>query len=253
MKILPIMLLLAIVVTSRSVSAAPLPCTEAAGMALGNAVNARLQSLFQSVAESPRLRIYSDASDLRQNIQVAQVTRVAGFYQPDDMTIHVACQDGETRVFETVIRHETTHHYLHQVFGTLPRWLDEGIAAYMEAGPLEEGTLTEHIHEARLREFCRLLRHASAPSLQDMFTRDRSSPLSSADYAADWALIFALLHHPDPDTQTRRRHALNALLRTVNSGNDAAYHAFLTTLIGEENEIKVWEANWRLQIWQSAR
>ncbi len=242
------LLLLAILAMQRVALAQPAPCSATEGMILANAVDARLQAMFHVAAGSPHLYIVEDASDLRHKLNLAPDSRAAGLYLSKEDAIHVACHEGTVRIFETVLRHETTHHYLQQVFGTLPRWLDEGIASYMETGTLEDGPPATHIHVERLLEFRTLLKHNQVPSLTDLF--QQQSRFASPGYAVSWALIYAMLHHPDPDIQNRRRQALHRLLGTVGQDPDTAYRAFFATLAAEKMDIPHWEANWHREIWQ---
>lgn len=224
------------------------PCTEAEGESLLLSANQRLQTLFGATVPAPRLRLYRQAEDLRRLQGTAPDSRGAGLYRESEQEIHAACREGDEPVFEPVLRHEAAHHYTRQVFGRLPPWLEEGVAAYLEAGPLGEGSQTAHIHGERLAEFRALLRRGELPALRDKFSRDGWNEPSSADYALGWALVFALLHHADADIQARRRQALGTLLMRAGTDGAGAYRAFLSALSSEDGAVP--EYRWRREIWQ---
>lgn len=223
-------------------------CTQDAGLPLLRAANQRLQTLFGATVPPPHLNIHAQAHDLRLVHGAPHDSQGAGLYRAAAQEIHVACREGEKPVFEPVLRHEATHHYLRQAFGQLPPWLEEGVAAYMEAGPLTEGLPASHVNRERLAEFRALVRQGELPSLRDKFSHEVWREPSSADYALGWALVFSLLHLVEPPIQQQRRDLLRFLLSKAGSEGDSAYRRFLAAMTGQEGEEG--ERRWRREIWQ---
>lgn len=223
-------------------------CTEAAASSLWAATEKRLGELFGTgVLPAPEFLIYRTIQDLPRQ----QGDIVLGYYDFASKEIVVACHDGDTNVFARNVRHESTHYYLHSVFGQLPGWLSEGLATYMEDGSLNEATPAAHINRKRLDEFIHLLRKGLAPSLASLL-EGRSFSQPSQYYASVWALTFALLHHEDAEIQDERRQLVRKLLLHAQA-SQANLNQVNQVLIDEvarwdENPAR-WQRKWHRELW----
>ncbi|MFA5320972.1 MAG: DUF1570 domain-containing protein [Candidatus Omnitrophota bacterium] len=224
-------------------------CGEISAQKLSQPVFLRMRELFGGTVSSPKVILYPTDEALRNDIGLSSATRVAGRYDPDSDELRVACREENTIVFERVLRHEAAHYYIYRVFGTIPPLLEEGIAAYMETGILGEGAAEEHLNSERLKEFRALLRRGRVPGLDTFFLSTHNKQLSSADYAAAWAFVFAMLHNPDPRVQSERRKILRSMLAAGGSPGTNPYRLFVNAITASEGNFKKWEVNWRRGIW----
>lgn len=80
------------------------------------------------------------------------------------------------------LRHELTHAYLHTAVGTLPLWLDEGLAEYYEVSPVAGRVNHEHLPrltEMRSGGYLRL-------DLNRLAVKDVPEDMTSQHYAEAW-------------------------------------------------------------------
>ncbi len=80
---------------------------------------------------------------------------------------------------------------------SIPLWLNEGLAAYMESaisvnGKLEAG----RVNSARLKQLKKMIRKKQCPSLTTVLSKTYGDPLTSRDYAVFWGLVYFLKHSP---------------------------------------------------------
>ena len=88
------------------------------------------------------------------------------------------------------LRHETTHWILASRYSDLPRWIDEGLAQYFEAGePFGK------VHEEKLDQLRSLLEE-NRPLLEPLVTMPSDRNPTSEEYAAAWGLTYFLIKHP---------------------------------------------------------
>lgn len=235
-----------------SVATAGQACSAAEAAAIWHAVHDRLHALLGGTARAPSIVVHDQAGTLRHRIGDSEVRRTAGYYDAVRGELHVACKDGDRITFVRAVRHESAHHYVSQAFGRLPRWLDEGIASYIEDGRLREGSIEEHLSPGRLREFHSMLRRNRAPELRDLLVPARPRHYASDSYAASWALVFALLHHRDSGIQERRRQWLRELLEriaTTHVGDEAIAEHLVAGMTADGGRLAQWETQWRREIW----
>lgn len=223
-------------------------CNEALALDIWTVTEARLNDLLGvEVKQPPRFLIYPTAQDLPGN----EDDTVLGHYDSASGLVSVVCTDQDERVFELDVRHESTHYYLEKAYGITPTWLDEGLAAYMEAGSLGEGTLKDHLNPKRLNEFIYLLRKSRVPPVSDIL-EGKGFSSQSQFYAASWALVFALLHHSDSDAQLKRRALVLHLLQAIKAGEsdpDKINQKLVSLILQDGDSLPKWQAKWHRQMW----
>jgi hypothetical protein len=89
----------------------------------------------------------------------------------------------------TDIRHEGTHALLSEVCGTLPLWLDEGLAEYFETPRDQRFSGSPHLKETRWRA-----RLGQIPDLQRLESTSQISEMDNTDYRDAWAWVHFMLH-----------------------------------------------------------
>jgi len=87
------------------------------------------------------------------------------------------------------LRHELTHAYLNSSVGTLPLWLDEGLAEYYEVAGVPGNLNREHL--PWLTDG--LARGTWRPNLQRLSTVIRPEEMTHVDYAEAWLWIHSLM------------------------------------------------------------
>jgi hypothetical protein len=221
-------------------------CQSSQAEAIWQTLHSELQVLLAGPAVSqPHIILYNAASDLPNN----SAESLLGYYQPTEQTIHVFCPaPDDEQALGMAVRHEGTHHYLWQVFGRLPAWLDEGLSTYMEISADPEGVRKNALRRA---EFVDMLKWGRVPLLRRLLIRPAFSDRPSQNYAAHWALVFALLHHPDLVRQNSRRQLLLQLLARSAEGADVINDTFLRGLLEEEVDLSTWQLRWHRQIWDA--
>lgn len=223
-------------------------CDEAAARRIAEQTLERMRVIFGGPAAVPGIILYPTQETLREALGLPKGTSISGRYEPKERKIYAACAGGEKGLFERSLRHETAHYYIDRVFGRVPLALDEGIAAYMEEGPFDEGRAGEHINRARLKEYRILLQRGRAPGLKELFAAADGRQFSSADYASAWAFVFVMLHGPDPLLQTGRREILRSLL-SLKGGEEEYYRVFREKIGAAEGDPDKWESARRREIW----
>jgi hypothetical protein len=94
---------------------------------------------------------------------------------------------------EEDLRHEATHALLHAAVGSVPLWLDEGLAEYFESPDDRGGVNLEHL--GPLPED---LASGWAPDLRRLEGLEDVRRMSPRDYREAWAWTHYLLHAPGP-------------------------------------------------------
>lgn len=247
-----VLLAAAAVLPGRSAGAEP--CTDARALELWAATASRLGDLLGGpVPPPPRIVIHGEARDLPHPPGREPGLAVIGTYDRASREMHVSCADGTAPVFEATVRHESTHDFLHTGIGRIPRWLDEGLAAVMEAGSLKEGAPADHVNEPRLREYVDMLKFGLVPRVAEVMGGKPLALKPSQEYATYWALVFTLLHHSDPDVQERRRALLRRLMTTAaeSGGNPigAVERGFFDYVGRDGVDPHDWEMRWHREIW----
>lgn len=95
------------------------------------------------------------------------------------------------------LRHEYTHGLLHSSLGTVPLWLDEGLAEYFEVSRAHP----ERINTAHARGLAAMIESGWRPSLRRLEQLEDVSEMQRADYQEAWAWVHFLLHDSDDSRQ----------------------------------------------------
>jgi len=106
---------------------------------------------------------------------------------------------------QTDIRHEGTHAIVHECFGRLPIWLDEGLAEYFEVSRGERFANSPHLKEIRWKA-----RAGQMPDLERLESEELMSEMDATDYRDAWAWVHFLLHR-----SKESRQLLLSYLRTM--------------------------------------
>jgi hypothetical protein len=95
---------------------------------------------------------------------------------------------------EEDLRHELTHGLLHATLGTVPLWLDEGLAEYFEV----RGDVPGAPHPEHVRTLQRSARKNWNPSIERLEEIVDFQKFGRQDYAESWGWVHFLLHdNPD--------------------------------------------------------
>jgi hypothetical protein len=86
------------------------------------------------------------------------------------------------------LRHEACHALLHSCVGSMPLWLDEGLAEYFETPGDGDGLHTRHAAELQAA-----LRQGWRPSLTRLEGLTQLPQLTARDYGEAWAWVYWLL------------------------------------------------------------
>ncbi len=89
------------------------------------------------------------------------------------------------------LRHELTHAYLNSSVGTLPLWLDEGLAEYYEVVGVRGRLNREHL--PWLNDG--LKNYTWQPNLERLATISRPEQMSGTDYAESWLWVHFLMQN----------------------------------------------------------
>ena len=171
------------------------------------ALRERIEQTLQLELESCTidLQIFASQRSYRNYIRPRVpdgVNRPALFVKgPDTLWVYVTYQNG----WETDLRHEMTHAYLHGTLPYLPIWLDEGLAKYFEL-PAERSGLNADFAKslawrARLRQG---LRSTELESLKDL------TEMRGDHYRDSWAWVYYCLH-----STPQNRLVLQTYLQTI--------------------------------------
>lgn len=104
---------------------------------------------------------------------------------------------------------------------SVPLWLNEGLATYMEGAVVRENRLeTGRINQKRLVHLQKLIRKGKCPPLWKVVARQYGEAFLAEDYAAAWGIVYTLRHAPDAREQAERR---GRLMRYVEACRRAFY------------------------------
>lgn len=163
---------------------------------------------LQELVEPIQVRLY------RQRDQMPNLSNTAGaYFLPSDPALYTCVEGGRPYA----LMHEGTHALLHFFFvraaksrGTLPAWLDEGWAEYMQGRITTRArgkptTLTASVNAGHFAELAR------AQSSKDLYGLHRMLNFKSSDfqasskqaikYAQSWALFRYLMEHDDAEVR----------------------------------------------------
>jgi hypothetical protein len=212
----------------------------------------RLEQLLL-IQAPPEPRVVFDRGIVSAQQEVPENATIGSYNEQEDL-IHLLCLRDNTALIVSTFRHEATHYFLHHAFRSLPQWLDEGLATYMEAGSLEEDTSNDHINKARLQEYKGLLTRNRVPRLADFIYGKTTNLKLSESYAVCWALVFSLLHHQDATIQEQRRILLRRLLDVARqdgiASNQIVAKTFFAAIDDENGQSDDWEMQWHRELWR---
>jgi hypothetical protein len=112
--------------------------------------------------------------------------RRAFFIAQDDREVVYTFRDER---FEEDLRHEACHALIHAVTGTVPLWLDEGLAEYFECPGDAEGVHAQHLLDTK-----KALGRGWRPDLAHLERLTHVNQMNRDDYRQAWAWVYFLLH-----------------------------------------------------------
>jgi hypothetical protein len=124
----------------------------------------------------------------------------------------------------TDLRHEGTHALLTETCGTLPLWLDEGLAEYFETPREQRFAGSSHLKETRWGA-----RLGQMPDLQRLEATQSMHEMGATEYRDSWAWVHFLLHR----SQESRDLLTNYLSRSSTRGNDFRFHTQVSTIFSD--------------------
>lgn len=95
------------------------------------------------------------------------------------------------------LRHEYTHGLLHSSLGSVPLWLDEGLAEYFEVSRAQP----DRINVSHARGLAQMIEAGWRPNLHRLEQLEDVSEMQRADYQEAWAWVHFLLHDSDDTRQ----------------------------------------------------
>lgn len=124
----------------------------------------------------------------------------------------------------TDLRHEGTHALLTEACGTLPLWLDEGLAEYFETPREQRFAGSSHLKETRWGA-----RLGQMPDLQRLEATQAMHEMGATEYRDAWAWVHFLLHR----SQESRDLVTNYLSRSSTLGTDYRFHTQVSTIFAD--------------------
>jgi len=122
------------------------------------------------------------------------------------------------------LRHEGTHALLTEACGTLPLWLDEGLAEYFETERQQRFGGSAHLKETRWRA-----RLGQMPDLQRLESTSSMKDMNAEDYREAWAWVHFLLHR----SQESRNFLINYLSRSSSLGSDYRFYSNVSQIFSD--------------------
>lgn len=87
------------------------------------------------------------------------------------------------------LRHEASHALLHAAVGTVPLWLDEGLAEYFETAGEADG-----LHPRHAAELQAAILRGWRPALTRLESLNQLRQMTSRDYREAWGWVYFILH-----------------------------------------------------------
>lgn len=99
------------------------------------------------------------------------------------ITVVKSSQPGRT---DRMVRHEITHYLLASHYRDLPRWIDEGLAQYLEVDPSRS-------HDDKWRQFRKRRVSSAEQTIVDLVSLPAGRQLTRDQYLLSWALVSFLM------------------------------------------------------------
>ncbi len=152
----------------------------------------------------------------------------AGLFVPEENILCLPYVTISNVTPEMTLLHEGTHRFIRetldfrvpencrqlfpperQILASVPLWLNEGMATYLEAaigggGELREGLVNEN----RLRHLRKIIRKKYFPPLSEVLALPYGSALLPEHYAVSWGLVQTLRHNRDTALEAENRKKL---------------------------------------------
>ncbi|MEO7190486.1 MAG: DUF1570 domain-containing protein [Vicinamibacterales bacterium] len=166
---------------------------------------------------------------------------VGGFFNSGEDANYIALVPNEADDSYTIVFHEYTHFMVNNLVGTVPVWLNEGLAGFYETFEERDGGRIA-ILGAPSAQKIEALREKFMP-LRELMAVQHSSPVYNEGdrrgifYAESWALVHYLRNNQARPGQ------LSAYLNQIRSGADPAAAftaAFNTTVPALEDELRAY-------------
>lgn len=179
----------------------PLPQEEAARRQVESLRGDLAQTLQVPMEDVPiQVHLYRNVDDYRAVMaqRFPQLTGRRAAFIHDASGTHIYAHWSDQVV--TDLRHELTHAYLYENVGTLPLWLDEGLAEYFETPPQPGRINPEHLPTLTAA----LQNGGWRPNLDRLATLDRPETMTQLDYAEAWLWTHYLMSGPHRSLITAR-------------------------------------------------
>ena len=163
----------------------------------------------------------------------------AGYFQPGQDVNYITLS-AETRGDQDYLNigfHEFTHLLVNTSVGTVPAWLNEGLAEFYST--LQFNNDRQVVLGRPIRRHLSLLRQTPIIPLRVLFQADYNSPNYGQNifYAESWALMHYLMIHRDGQQASRLWKFLDSVRANVPI-EQAFQSSFQTTFEGMENELR---------------
>lgn len=245
---------------------------EATGRRIGDLMERAAEEYRRVLGGGPRgamtLYLYADRASYEQAAQaVGLPPGGGGFYDPRG-AIHVPYLPIGGQPPEVVLLHEGAHQYLHETFDfrlsprlqslfseprerlmSVPYWLQEGVATYMECSRLEgDRLMTGLINPPRLEELQRLIRTKRLPPLASVLSRTFNQSFDSPDYAVAWGIVWWLCHGGGEGSRKNRDRLRTYLEEASKAFFSEPEHGFATEFLVNERLREDFWYRWHARI-----
>lgn len=199
----------------------------------------------------------------------------AGFYLPAGKgAIHLPYLKTNGLHPSVTLFHEGTHQFVHeaisfrvpfqlkqhvpenrQILMSVPLWLTEGLATYMETAQFNGDTIEiGRVNRDRLIYLKRMLRHRTAPSVKEVLERRYGHPFSAEHYSVAWGIVYVLRHHYKVAERDENRRRLTAYIQSCKQGlMRLPVTEFERDFMADGKLIKDFDAQWRVHVGKRSR
>lgn len=197
-----------------------------------------------------------------------------GFYDPLGVgAIHLPWVMSRQTHPSSTLYHEGTHQFVHQVadfrvpmelytyfppdkriLQSVPIWLNEGLATYMETAWFDGETVRiGTMNRNRLWQLRSMLQSKTAPGIKEVLSRRYGQPFGSEHYAVACGLLYSLRHHQKASTRKNNRRKLNQYVKECKKGFMALPITDFRKLFVKDGEIAAgFGTQWRVYVGQKS-